>query len=301
MSKSSCNLLVSLVIVTVFQGIFLGGSTVSAQCDVVVDPTDPSVYYDLNPLADNLMDYTCVNSRYPSYSFFISVCRPLLMVDSVCVPGTGICEASIFSSSKIGMASLSFGVNEDKSLHMAYPAGTNCFSGSINFRCNPSAGAGKPVYLDENCVYSFLWETMYACPVAGPAPTQPPVSPPGQLPTLDTFEEILAHLEGGRAVRLVYDADHCVNNNVTTSGGGITISSFVHNSAQGFISYSESYMARVGSFVEMVVTVRISDLNTVVITSSSLDPVSARLLGEETSTCRFGEGVTEAHFFSLGE
>lgn len=82
-----------------------------------------SQHFDLNPLSDASKDYTCVNSRYPSYTFSVNVCRPLVGIDSVCVAGTGICEKSTFSSSKIGLAATSFTVNADGSLAMAFPTG----------------------------------------------------------------------------------------------------------------------------------------------------------------------------------
>jgi len=136
---------------------------VNAQnCATLADPTDSSKIYNLNPLAA-ATDYVTINTRYPTYSFNINVCKPLVYTDSVCAAGTGICEKSSFSSSKIGMSATTFTVQSPGVLVMTYSGGTGCFSGTITFTCKEGAGIGAPVYVSENCIYAFSWETEYAC------------------------------------------------------------------------------------------------------------------------------------------
>lgn len=126
------------------------------------DPSDSSKIYDLNPLAASV-DYIAINTRYPTYSFNINVCKPIVYTDNICTAGTGICERSSFSSTKIGMASTSFVVVSRGVLEMSYPGGSGCFNAVIRFTCKEGAGIGAPVYISENCVYTFSWETEYAC------------------------------------------------------------------------------------------------------------------------------------------
>jgi len=152
--------------------------SINGQCNVLYDPDDDNLYYNLNPLASTV-DYQCLNTRYPAYSFSINVCQPINYVDSSCVSGTGVCERSDFSSSKIGLVTANFVKTPDKSLQMDYLSGSGCFIARINFICREGAGYGNPVYVDENCMYSFTWETEFACPkYIRPPPTPPPTSPP---------------------------------------------------------------------------------------------------------------------------
>jgi len=50
---------------------------------------------------------------------------------------------------------------------MDFLSGSGCFTGKITFTCKEGSGIGAPVYASENCVYSFNWETQYACSVDG--------------------------------------------------------------------------------------------------------------------------------------
>ena len=190
----------------------------SCQCPTVADPAIPGNYYDLSPLTDNEIDYQCPNTRYPTYTFYLNVCRPLVMIDTSCVAGTGICEKSTLSSSKIGSLSSSFTVVSPGRLTMLYPAGSGCFSGKVNFLCKPGSGRGAPIYTSENCEYTFDWETEHACSKSS-NPTNPPPSPqPVSLGSL------LEDLIEGKTVKVFYDFSRCSNQ--LASVGGATVQSY---------------------------------------------------------------------------
>ena len=93
------------------------------QCIPQVDPANPSQYYDLSPLSNSFQDYFALNTRYPTYTFTINVCRPIVNTNSICVGNTGICEKSSFSSNKIGEYATNFIVNSPGQLTMIYPNG----------------------------------------------------------------------------------------------------------------------------------------------------------------------------------
>jgi hypothetical protein len=95
---------------------------VQSQCTSITDPTDSSKKYDLSPLSSST-DYIAVNTRYPSYSFSINVCRAISGVDATCSGNTGICEKSSFSSSKIGEFTTTFTVVSPGNLQMVYSTG----------------------------------------------------------------------------------------------------------------------------------------------------------------------------------
>ena len=153
--------------ITFLAVVLLLAQVIFAQCPKVIDPTNPNRHYDLNPLSNAVKDYLAPNLRYPSYTFFINVCRPLVHVDAFCPAGTGICEITSFSSSDIGQANTAFTVISEGILHTVFPSGAGCFSGEIDFTCNPSAGIGQPIYVSETCLYAFKWETEHACPKPG--------------------------------------------------------------------------------------------------------------------------------------
>ena len=96
-----------------------------SECFIQTDPNNPSQYYDLSPLSNSLQDYIVPNIRYPTYTFSINVCRPIVGTDSLCFGNTGICEKSSVSSSKIGEFATNFTVDSPGQLTMIYPNGKN--------------------------------------------------------------------------------------------------------------------------------------------------------------------------------
>lgn len=272
----------------------------SSTCVVVPDPNNPARYYDLNPLANPEADYKCVNTNLPSHSFFINACRPLHTVNNVCPGGTGICEMSASMTYRIGLPLETFVVASEGHLLGIFESGSWCYSGRIEFYCNRTAGAGNPVYVnDDGCYYLFRWETEHACPREGADPIPPPPAP-----ALDTFDEVLGHLKTGGGVRAVYDAGHCVGGAGSVSGSTITSFEYLPDGSGtgrgGAITSTETSLTQQeAGFVYKVVVTEIFESQEVDVTTSYVEMATGVILEEGKVTCKFGEGVDGASFFAL--
>lgn len=261
-----------------------------ADCPLVPHPLNPWIYFDLNPLMNNEADYSSPNTRYPTNYFLLNVCRPIISTNSSCDSTTGICERSIYTHEpprKVGSQLDKIRVNLDGTLTGVYPGDSTCYSGEITFICKPGSGVGAPVFVSENCVYKFNWETEFACPLTGALPSPPEI--------FEVFEDILEHLATGGALRIVYFHDRCSDGNHTLDGN--TIENFFFQIEKEMISSTQSVVTVYGETpAHKIVRTEINCCNVVTVTSF-VDLVTGRLLERQEIFCKYYENAVEKGAF----
>eukprot|EP00040_Diaphanoeca_grandis_P029481 m.172769 g.172769 ORF g.172769 m.172769 type:complete len:2666 (-) comp31700_c1_seq1:1066-9063(-) len=120
------------------------------------------------------------------YEYELNLCHGLLedsitqvKAGTACAHGTAMCQFTIDTDSvkSLGVVHQPE-IDADGKLVMFLKNGDICGTtkrhreASVEFICDPNAGAGNPTFIDEvdHCVYLVEWKTAYACAVEKPVP-----------------------------------------------------------------------------------------------------------------------------------
>jgi len=135
--------------------------------------------YDISPLMNSNNDYYIPKNTFPNqgWDIWINICRPL--VTQVCGATASGCQQwdpkSAGGKAAMGTASTLQFQPATAPGFQNYGVTAEFLQGDldrrmeIDFKCDPNAGVGAPVFQNEAPThhYNFLWVSQFACPVAG--------------------------------------------------------------------------------------------------------------------------------------